>query len=74
MAALGGNRAQRTPGAEAAGPADGTADRPKRLRFLLFNMPGRLVHHAWRLILRVAAVRKWTAAYAQSLRLLAVSP
>ena len=48
--------------------------RPKRLRFLLFNMPGRLVHHARRLILRVAAVGKWTAAYGQGLRLLPVSP
>src|ERR1017187_7286206 len=46
--------------------------RPKRLRFLLFNMPGRLVHHARRLILRVAAVGKWTAAYGEGLRLLPV--
>jgi hypothetical protein len=44
------------------------------LRFLLFNMPGRLLHHARRLILRVAAVGKWTAAYGQGLRLLPVSP
>jgi len=42
--------------------------RPKRLRFLLFNMPGRLVHHARRLILRVAAVGQWTAAYGEGLR------
>jgi hypothetical protein len=42
------------------------------LRFLLFNMPGRLVHHARRLILRVAAVGKWTAAYGEGLRLLPV--
>jgi hypothetical protein len=46
--------------------------RPQRLRFLLFNMPGRLVHHARRLILRVAAVGKWTAAYGEGLRLLPV--
>jgi hypothetical protein len=46
--------------------------RPKRLRFLLFNMPGRLVHHARRLILRVAALGKWTAAYGEGLRLLPV--
>ena len=46
--------------------------RPKRLRFLLFNMPGRLLHHARRLILRVAAVGKWTAAYGEGLRLLPV--
>ena len=36
-------------------PAELLTARPKRLRFLLFNMPGRLVHHARRLILRVAA-------------------
>ena len=46
--------------------------RPKRLRFLLFNLPGRLVHHARSLILRVAAVGKWTAAYGEGLRLLPV--
>ena len=36
-------------------PAELLTARPKRLRFLLFQMPGRLVHHARRLILRVAA-------------------
>ena len=53
-------------------PAELLTARPKRLRFLLFNMPGRLVHHARRRILRVAAVGKWTAAYEQGLRLLPV--
>ena len=53
-------------------PPELLAARPKRLRFLLFNMPGRLVHHARRLILRVAAVGKWTAAYGEGLRLLPV--
>ncbi len=53
-------------------PAELLTARPKRLRFLLFNMPGRLVHHARRLILRVAAVGKWTAAYGEGLRLLPV--
>ena len=52
-------------------PAERLTARPKRLRFLLF-MPGRLVHHARRLILRVAAVGKWTAAYGEGLRLLPV--
>ncbi|MDP3000190.1 MAG: hypothetical protein Q8N47_22085 [Bryobacterales bacterium] len=28
--------------------------RPKRLRFLIFNTPGRLVHHARRIVLRLA--------------------
>ena len=55
-------------------PAELLTARPKRLRFLLFNMPGRLVHHARRLILRVAAVGKWTAAYGEGLRLLPVTP
>jgi hypothetical protein len=53
-------------------PAELLTARPKRLRFLLFHMPGRLVHHARRLILRVAAVGKWTAAYGDGLRLLPV--
>src|ERR1035438_7689552 len=53
-------------------PAELLTARPKRLRFLLFNMPGRLVHHARRRILRVAAVGKWAAVYGQGLRLLPV--
>jgi len=53
-------------------PAELLTARPKRLRFLLFNMPGRLVHHARRLILRLAARGKWTAAYGEGLRLLPV--
>ncbi len=53
-------------------PPELLAARPKRLRFLLFNMPGRLVHHARRTILRVAAVGKWMAAYGEGLRLLPV--
>ncbi len=54
-------------------PAELLTARPKRLRFLLFNMPGRLVHHARRLILRVAALGQWMAAYREGLRLLPVS-
>jgi hypothetical protein len=42
--------------------------RPKRLRFLIFNTPGRLVHHARRLLLRLAAPAEWIAAYRQGLR------
>ena len=42
------------------------AARPKRLRFLIFHTPGRLVHHARRLRLRLAAtqecLREWIAA------------
>jgi hypothetical protein len=55
-------------------PAELLTARPKRLRFLLFQMPGRLVHHARRLILRVAARGKWTTASGEGRRLLPVSP
>jgi hypothetical protein len=48
--------------------------RPKRLRFLLFNTPGRLVRHARSLLLRFATAAPWTAAYRQGLRLLPVIP
>jgi len=44
--------------------------RPKRLRFLIFNTPGRLVHHARRLLLRLAALAESVAAYGEGLRLL----
>jgi hypothetical protein len=35
--------------------------RPKRLRFLIFNTAGRLVHHARRMLCRIAAIgwRDW---------------
>jgi len=51
-------------------PAELLTARPKRLRFLIFNTPGRLVHHARRLVLRLAALAEWIAAYRQGLRLL----
>jgi hypothetical protein len=35
-------------------PAEMLTARPKRLRFLVFNVPGRLVHHARKLVLRLA--------------------
>ena len=44
--------------------------RPKRLRFLIFDTPGRLVHHARRLLLRLAALAEGIAAYREGLRLL----
>lgn len=44
--------------------------RPKRLRFLIFNTPGRLVHHARSLLLRLAALTEWITAYREGLRLL----
>ena len=39
-------------------PAELLAARPKRLRFLILNTPGKLIHHARRTILRLA--RSWT--------------
>src|ERR1017187_1511238 len=51
-------------------PAELLTARPKRLRFLFFNMPGRLVHHARRLLLRLAGVAERIAAYREGLRLL----
>jgi hypothetical protein len=40
------------------------------LRFLIFNTPGRLVHHARSLLLRLAALPEWITAYREGLRLL----
>jgi hypothetical protein len=51
-------------------PARLLTARPKRLRFLIFNTPGRLVHHARRLLLRLATAAEWIAAYREGLRLL----
>jgi Transposase DDE domain group 1 len=53
-------------------PADILTARPKRLRFLLFNMPGRLAHHARSMLLRLAAVAEWIEMYRQGLRQLAL--
>jgi hypothetical protein len=51
-------------------PAELATARPKRLRFLIFNTPGRLVHQARRVMLRVAAMAERLAAYREGLRLL----
>ena len=53
-------------------PAELLTARPKRLRFLIFNTLGPLVHHAGRLLLRLAAVAEGVAAYREALRSLAV--
>lgn len=53
-------------------PAELLTARPKRLRFLIFNTPGRLVHHARKLVLRLAAAAEWIAAWIEGLRLLPV--
>ena len=52
-------------------PAEMLTARPKRLRFLLFNMPGRLAHHARSMLLRLAAVAEWIAMYREGLQQLA---
>ena len=52
-------------------PAELLTARPKRLRFLLFHMPGRLVHHARSMLLRLAAVQEWIEIYQQGLEQLA---
>jgi len=44
-----------------AWPAEWATAGPKRLRFMIFNVPGKLVHHARRLNLRLAARAEWMA-------------
>jgi hypothetical protein len=38
------------------------------LRFLLFHMPGRLVHHARSLLLRLATMAEWIEIYQNGLQ------
>jgi len=51
-------------------PPELLAARPKRLRFLFFHTAGRLVHHARRIILRLAAAAERLAVWREALRLL----
>lgn len=51
-------------------PAELLAARPKRLRFLIFHTAGRLVHHARKLLLRLAAAAERLAVWREALRLL----
>jgi hypothetical protein len=51
-------------------PAELLPARPKRLRFLIFNTAGRLVHHARQVMLRLAATAKEIAAWREALELL----
>ena len=48
-------------------PAELLTARPKRLRFLLFNTPGRVVHHARTMVLRLGTslerLAEWIAAW-----------
>ena len=47
--------------------------RPKRLRFLIFNTPGRLVHHARRTVLRLATTAQRIIDWLEAARLLPVA-
>jgi hypothetical protein len=56
-------------------PASLSAARPKRLRYALFTLPGRLVTHAGRLILRVSAeAERLVGLIAARARLAALQP
>ena len=50
-------------------PAELIAARPKRLRFLIFHTPGRLIHHARKTVLRLVRgyqrFSNWAYALAQ---------
>jgi len=51
-------------------PPELLAARPKRLRFLIFQTAGRLVHHARKMMLRLAAAAERIALWLAALRLL----
>lgn len=53
-------------------PAELLRARPKRLRFLIFNTAGRLVHHARRVMLRLAASLQQIASWRETFQLLPV--
>jgi hypothetical protein len=54
-------------------PAELLTARPKRLRFLIFNTPGRLVHHARRTVLRLATSAQRILEWLEAARLLPVA-
>ena len=51
-------------------PAEYLTALPKRLRFLIFNTPGRLVHHTRAIVLRLATTAERLAVWLQGLSLL----
>jgi len=53
-------------------PAELLTARPKRLRFLIFHTPGRIIHHARRMLLRLAATQERMAEWIEVMRLLPV--
>ncbi len=48
-------------------PAELLTARPKRLRFLIFNTAGWLVHHARRIVLRLSTTAARLAEWAEAL-------
>jgi Transposase DDE domain group 1 len=53
-------------------PPELLAARPKRLRFRIFHTPGRIVHHARGVWLRLAATKERIEEWIEALRLLPV--
>jgi hypothetical protein len=53
-------------------PAELLRARPKRLRFLIFNTAGRLVQHARKMLLRMAALQERIAMWRKAMRLLPI--
>lgn len=53
-------------------PAELLTARPKRLRFMIFNTAGRLVHHARRIVLRLATTVWRLAEWLEALRKLPI--
>ena len=53
-------------------PAELLTARPKRLRFLIFNTAGRLVHHARRMVLRLARKAGRLVEWLDAMRLLPI--
>ena len=54
-------------------PAELLRARPKRLRFLIINTAGRIVQHARKTLLRLAALADRIALWKESMRLLPVA-
>ena len=54
-------------------PAELLRARPKRLRFLIFNTAGRLVQHARKTVLRLAALGVRIATWKEAMQLLPVA-
>jgi hypothetical protein len=51
-------------------PPELLSARPKRLRFLIFHTPGRVIHHARQVLLRLAARRERLAEWIEAMQLL----